>query len=103
MSNHVHFNVAGITGRYASKVQAGFMKFTARQIKFNLPKNHPLLLEKFKVNAADRISILRKKPVGNRIIHQQCIYAKAGLHPLESRKAGLCSLQEEYYFSSAKF
>ena len=49
------------------------MKFTAQQIKFDLLKNHPLVLEKFKVNAADReyprltgrAGILGKEPIGH--------------------------------------
>ena len=30
------------------------MKYTSQQIKFDLVQNHPLVLDKFKVNAKDR-------------------------------------------------
>ena len=72
MSNHVHLIWQALPGNTPQKVQASFMKFTAQQIKFGLLKNHPLVLEKFKVDTADReyprlsgrAGILEKEPIG---------------------------------------
>jgi putative transposase len=37
-----------------SHVQRDFLKYTSQQIKFDLQKNHPKVLEHFKVKVKDR-------------------------------------------------
>jgi hypothetical protein len=41
-------------GIKAADVQRDFLKYAAQQIKRDLVKNHPQVLERFKVNAKDR-------------------------------------------------
>jgi putative transposase len=55
MSNHIHLIWQALPGKTPEQVQHSFMKFTAQQIKFDLVKNHPLVLNKFRVDAKDRM------------------------------------------------
>jgi len=54
MSNHIHIIWSVINGHEYKDVQRDFLKFTAQQIKFDLAKNHPEVLEKFISNRKDR-------------------------------------------------
>jgi putative transposase len=54
MNNHLHL-IWQAQPRYdPPQLQLSFMKYTAQQIKFELQKDNPALLEKCKVNKADR-------------------------------------------------
>ena len=55
MSNHIHLIWQALPGKTPEQIQHSFMKFTAQQIKFDLVENHPLVLDKFRVNAKDRL------------------------------------------------
>ena len=55
MSNHIHLIWQALAGKTPEQIQHSFMKFTAQQIKFDLVENHPLVLDKFRVNAKDRL------------------------------------------------
>ena len=80
------------------------MKFTAQQIKFDLIKNHPLVLEKFKVDAADRqYQFWERNPLGIDLYSSPVFMQKLEYIHWNPVKAGLCNLPEEYYYSSAKF
>jgi len=54
MSNHIHIIWSVINGHEYKDVQRDFLKFTAQQVKFDLAKNHPEVLEKFISNRKDR-------------------------------------------------
>jgi REP element-mobilizing transposase RayT len=54
MPNHIHLIWQMKDGINPSDVQRDFLKFTSQQIKFDLQKHHPQLLELFKVNLKDR-------------------------------------------------
>ena len=54
MDNHLHMIWQAIGNKTPKQIQHSFMKFTAQQIKFDLVENHPLVLDKFRVNAKDR-------------------------------------------------
>ena len=104
MSNHVHLIWQVLTGNTPQKVQASFMKFTAKEIKLDLQKNHPLVLEKFKVNAADReYQFWERNPLGTELYTNPVFMQKLEYIHLNPVKAGLCKLPEEYFYSSAKF
>ena len=104
MSNHVHLIWQALTGNTPQKVQASFMKFTAKEIKLDLQKNHPLVLEKFKVNAADReYQFWERNPLGIELYTNPVFMQKLEYIHLNPVKAGLCKLPEEYFYSSAKF
>ena len=46
--------MAALPGKTPTQLQHSFMKYTAQQIKFDLLQNHPLVLDKFRINAEDR-------------------------------------------------
>ena len=54
MSNHIHLIWQVLPDKTAQQVQHSFMKYTAQQIKFDLQKTNPQLLEEFRVNEKDR-------------------------------------------------
>lgn len=54
MPNHIHLIWQVNDNHKVEKVQQSFLKYTAQQIKFDLQKNNPTLLEEFWVNAKDR-------------------------------------------------
>ena len=104
MSNHVHLIWQALPGNSPQKVQASFMKFTAKEIKLDLQKNHPLVLEKFKVNAADReYQFWERNPLSIELYTNPVFMQKLEYIHLNPVKAGLCKLPEEYFYSSAKF
>ena len=104
MSNHVHLIWQALIGNTPSKVQASFMKFTAKEIKLDLQKNHPLVLEKFKVNAADReYQFWERNPLGIELYTNSVFMQKLEYIHLNPVNAGLCKFPEEYFYSSARF
>ena len=54
MNNHIHLIWQALPDKTPEQIQHSFMKYTAQQIKFDLVQNHPLVLDKFRVNAKDR-------------------------------------------------
>ena len=54
MPNHTHLIWQMCGGIKASDVQRDFLKFTSQQIKFDLAKHHPEVLEHFRVDLKDR-------------------------------------------------
>ncbi len=87
-------------------VQRDFLKFTARQIIFDLEKNHPQVLEKFYVGARDRkYQIWERNPLSIYCYTPAVLLQK--LHYIHHNpvqdKWQLVRLPEEYAFSSARF
>ena len=54
MSNHIHLIWQAQPGYEPSAIKLSFMRYTAQQIKFELIKDDPDLMEKCKVNKGDR-------------------------------------------------
>jgi hypothetical protein len=80
------------------------MKYTAQQIKFDLVQNHPLVLAKFKVNAKDReYQFWERNPLSFDLYTHDTFMQKLEYIHWNPVKARLCSLPEEYYYSSARF
>lgn len=104
MKNHVHLIWQVLPDRTPEMIQASFMKFTARKIKLDLIKNHPLVLEKFKVNAKDKeYQFLKKNPLGIDLYTHNVFMQKLEYIHWHPVKAGLSCMPVEYYYSSAKF
>ena len=104
MSNHIHLIWQALAGNTPEKIQASFMKFTAQQIKFDLVANHPLVLDKFRVNAKDRTyQFWERNPLGIELYTHAVFMQKHEYIHWNPVRAGICSLPEAYYFSSAKF
>lgn len=104
MSNHLHLIWQALPGKTPVQVQHSFMKYTAQQIKFDLVNNHPAVLDKFRVNAKDRTyQFWERNSLGIELYSHEVFMQKLGYIHWNPVKAGLCSLPEEYYYSSAKF
>jgi len=87
-------------------VQRDFLKYTSQQIKFDLQKNHPKMIELFKVNLKDReYQIWENRPLSiplwsASVFEQKLDYIHN--NPIHS-KWQLAKLPEDYYYSSARF
>ena len=93
-----------IENKTPKQLQHSFMKFTAQQIKFGLVENHPLVLDKFRVNAKDRTyQFWERNPLGIELYSHDVFMQKLEYIHWNPVKTGLCRLPEEYYYSSAKF
>ena len=104
MSNHIHLIWQALPGKTPEQIQHSFMKFTAQQIKFDLVENHPLVLDKFRVNAKDRLyQFWERNSLGIELYSHDVFLQKLEYIHWNPVKAGLCSLQEEYYYSSARY
>jgi putative transposase len=104
MKNHLHIIWQTQAENSPSKIQASFMKFTAQQIKFDLLKYHPEVLEKFKVNAADReYQFWERNSLSIDLHNNEVFIQKIEYIHYNPVKAGLCINPEDYKYSSAKF
>lgn len=104
MSNHIHVIWQVLPGKTPQQIQQSFMKYTAQQIKFDLVANHPQVLDEFRVNAKDRTyQFWERNPLGIELYSQEVFLQKLEYIHWNPVKAGLCSLPEEYYYSSARF
>jgi REP element-mobilizing transposase RayT len=104
MHNHIHLIWQALPGKSPNQVQQSFMKYTAQQIKFDLVEHHPQVLDKFRVNAKDRIyQFWERNSLGIELRTHEVFMQKLEYIHWNPVKAGLCSLPEEYYFSSARF
>jgi putative transposase len=80
------------------------MRYTAQQIKFELIKDDPELLEKCKVNKTDReYQISKREPLGIELFTETVFNQKLDYIHNNPVAAGLCKLPEEYHYSSALF
>jgi putative transposase len=104
MNNHIHLIWQPLGEQTPEKLQLSFMKFTAQQIKFDLQKSNPDLLDQFRVNAKDRTyqfwerNSLSVELRSTAVFNQKLEYIH--WNPV---KAGLCNTPEAYYYSSAAF
>ena len=104
MKNHIHLIWQTLPDSTPEMIQASFMKFTARKIKLDLVQQHPLVLEKFRVNAKDReYQFWERNPLSIDLFTNHVFMQKLEYIHWNPVKAGLCFLPEEYYYSSAKF
>ena len=104
MTNHLHLIWQAQPGYYPSQIQLSFMKYTAQQIKFELQKDNPALLEKCKVNKADRqYQIWRRDSLGVELFTEAVFNQKIDYIHYNPVKAGLCKYPEVYHYSSAYF
>lgn len=106
MPNHLHLLWKMEEPHKREDVQRDFLKYTAQQIKYDLVKNHPLVLERFRVDAKDRrYQLWERNPLSIycysvAVTEQKLDYIHN--NPLQERWQ-LASLPEAYLFSSAKF
>lgn len=106
MPNHIHLLWKIEDPNIRENVQRDFLRFTAQQIKFDLVRNHPVVLEKFKVGSKDRqYQFWQRNPLSIYCYSVPVTEQKLGYihrNPIQE-KWKLASLPEEYNYSSAKF
>ena len=106
MPNHIHLLLKVIPPWKLADVQRDFMKFTGQQIKFDLIKHHPKVLEYFRVDLRDRQyqfwqrNSLAKFLDDRRIIEEKLDYIHN--NPVQ-KKWLLAESPAKYYFSSYSF
>jgi REP element-mobilizing transposase RayT len=104
MSNHMHLIWQILEPFERSGVQRDFLKYVGQQIKFDLSKNHPNVLEHFKVDKKDRKYQFWKRNAlsvdlfSDKVFDQKLQYIHD--NPV---KAGLCDHATDYMYSSARF
>ena len=104
MTNHIHLIWQTLPGKTPTQIQHSFLKYTAQQIKFDLIEHHPLVLERFRVDAKDRTyQFWERNSLGVDLYTHAVFMQKLNYIHWNPVKAGLCTLPEEYYYSSAKF
>ena len=80
------------------------MKYTAQQIKHSLTKYNSGMLAGFKVNKHDReYQIWKREPLGVELLNESMFRQKLEYIHYNPVKAGLCTVPEDYYYSSARF
>ena len=106
MPNHIHLIWQIQDGFKRDNIQMRFLKFTAQQMKFKLQKENPLLLEQFRVNAADRnYQFWERNPLSvdlwsEAVFDQKLDYIH--YNPVQE-KWRLAEFPEEYRYSSARY
>lgn len=106
MPNHLHLLWKMEEPHKREDVQRDFLKYTAQQIKYDLVKHHPLVLERFRVDAKDRhYQLWERNPLSIycysvAVTEQKLDYIHH--NPVQERWQ-LTSLPEDYLFSSARF
>jgi REP element-mobilizing transposase RayT len=106
MPNHIHLIWQMRSGINRSAVQRDFLKYTAQQIKFDLQRNHPEFLKKFKVNVRDRdYQIWEHRPLSVSLWSRDLLQQKLDYihnNPIQD-KWKLADTPEGYFYSSARF
>jgi len=104
MNNHLHIIWQVQEPFKRDAVQRDFLKYVAQQIKFDLVANHPKVLKHFEVNKKDRKYQFWKRNALSVDLYSPGVFIqKLDYIHMNPVKAGLCTLPEDYYFSSAGF
>jgi len=106
MPNHIHLIWKINNTIKREDLQRDFMKYTAQQIKFDLQKFHPKVLDHFKVEAKDRqYQIWERNPLSIDILRRSVLEQKLNYihqNPIQD-KWNLIDCPENYKYSSASF
>jgi REP element-mobilizing transposase RayT len=104
MPNHLHLLWRKQDAWVDKSVQQQFLKFTAQMIKFNLINNCPGELNKYLSTQADRAyHFWERRPYKTTMMNRPVLEQKLDYMHDNPVKAGLCSLAEDYKYSSAGF
>jgi putative transposase len=102
MSNHLHIIWQSKGGNSIQTIQNSFIKHTSKQFKKQLQKDNNL--KEYEVNAVDRQYNFWQRDALNIVLFTETVFKqKLNYIHYNPVKAGLCSLPEEYYYSSALF
>ena len=102
MDNHLHLIWQMQAGMQPAAVQRDFLKYTAQKIKKDLQKNHPKVLNLFKVKAKDRkYQFWERNALSIELSTAKVLQQKMNYIHHNPVKAGICALPEQYRYSSA--
>ena len=106
MPNHIHLLWRMYDGIEEKNVKRDFLKFTAQQIKTDLKKYHPKVLEHFKSTQNDReYQFWERRPYSSVMYNRKVVEQK--LEYIHNNPIGekwkLADLPENYSYSSAKY
>ncbi len=104
MPNHIHLIWKINPDHRPENVQRDFLKFTGQQIKFNLQKNDPGFLERFRVDDKDRQYQLWERNPYSKALWTAPVYLQKLQYIHDNPvKKGFCKDPEDYHYSSALF
>jgi putative transposase len=104
MPNHIHILWRKQDAYIDKSVQQQFLKYTAQQMKFNIIKKHPHILENFRSTQVDRLyHFWERRPYKATMLSRDVLEQKLDYIHYNPVKAGLCNLPEDYEYSSAKY
>lgn len=104
MSNHIHVIWQLQPGLKREHVQRDFLKFTAQRIKQDLELFHKAVLKNFYVNAKDRrYQIWERNALSIDLWSRKVMWQKLEYMHQNPVRAGLCTMPENYAWSSALF
>ena len=104
MINHIHLIWRMYADIDPEAVQRDFLKYTAQKIKADLRKYNSAVLEHFKVDAKDReYQFWERNPRSIELRTHAIFLQKLNYIHWNPVRAGLCTLPEEYKYSSARF
>lgn len=106
MPNHIHLIWSTQDKHQYKDVQRDFLKFTAQQIKFDLLKFHPKVLDKFKSSRKDRkYQLWQNRPLSIPVYTEKVFQQKINYihnNPIQP-KWQLSERTQDYKYSSASF
>lgn len=104
MPNHIHILWQKQDEWIDKSVQQHFLKFTAQKIKFNLLEHSPNQLGNYRSTQADRAyHFWERRPYKATMFNRSVCEQKLEYIHYNPVKAGLCTLPEEYLYSSANY
>ena len=102
MSNHIHLIWQATGGHSLKEVQTAFKKYTSQHFIKTLEEENNL--EKYEVNKADRKHhFWKRNSLGTELFTPAVFIQKLNYIHYNPVRAELCSLPEEYKYSSANF
>jgi len=102
MENHIHLIWQMQPGIKPADVQRDFLKYTAQKIKKDLRENHPQVLSRFKVKTKDRsYQFWERNALSIELSTEKVFQQKLNYIHNNPVMAGLCTLPEQYRYSSA--
>lgn len=105
MPNHIHLLWRKQDKWLNKNIQQIFLKYTAQRIKFDLLDSNSLIeLENYKSTQSDReYHFWERRPYSATMYSREVASQKIDYIHYNPVKAGLCTLPEEYLFSSATY
>jgi putative transposase len=104
MDNHLHIIWHSISTKTNEQIQRSLLKYTADEFKKELKNTNELLLSEFMVNRKDRMYQFWKRDSMQIDIYSEKFFRQKLTYIHDNPvKAGLCTLPEDYKYSSAAF